>query len=249
MNKRNQMAMVAGLCVMALTMIGRGQQVPAPDARQRNARDSMTGGINVMLPPPLTRLEAFAAQRGVVITKGYTDIGILMGDDSSSVTVTAVRLTDGTSHASGVAVQIAQHLEGQSIKITAYVDENEIDSLISACESLSRLQDGVTGLEQFEARYQTLGAMELVSANLNGGRVILVRAMEILPGTDQRALATSQFFISRLPELWQPPCDRQRSPGPRRAAPAAARAGAATMITSDRIADASPGLHMRLVEL
>jgi hypothetical protein len=71
------------------------------------------------------------------------------------------------------------------MQTTAYVDEQELDGLIAAVNSLAKLQDGATPLQQFDARYQTQGAFELVSTNVNGGRIVLVRAMELHPGAEQ----------------------------------------------------------------
>jgi hypothetical protein len=163
----------------------------------------MPGGYSVMVPPPLTRLEALAAQRGVVIVKGYTDIGTLAGDDGSSVVVSAVQFSDGTNREAGVALHVSQPVEGRTMRTTAYVDENEIDGLIGAVNALSKLQEGATPLQQFDARYQTQGAFELVSTNVNGGRVILVRAMELRPTSEPPPVAQAQFFLSRLSELGQ----------------------------------------------
>ncbi|MEA2735544.1 MAG: hypothetical protein QOE14_1995 [Humisphaera sp.] len=208
MSNRKLAAIVTLFLLSALVLTGRGQQTPPTDTRPRTAPapapgESMTGDFNVMLPPPLTKLEAFAAQRGVVIIKGYTDIGTLNGDDSSSVLISAVHFSDGTNKVSGVAVHVSQPADGRAITTTAYVDENELDGLIAAIDSIAKLQEGASPMQQFEARYQTLGALELVNTNVNGGRMIHVRAMEMAPVANQRIVATSQFFVSRLPELGQ----------------------------------------------
>ena len=235
MNRWKLSVVVAVICVAALSLSGRGQQAPPPppppppgDAREPMNGDGAPGPYSVMLPPPLTRLEAFAAQTGALIVKGYTDIGTLNGDDATSVLVSAVHFSDGTNKASGVAVHVAQQVEGRTVQTTAYVDDNELDALIAAIENMSKLQDGASPLQKFDARYQTRGALELVSTNLNGGRVILVRAMELQPIAVQPVSATSQFFVSRLPELAQrltaardllarinaPPPDAQPQPQP-----------------------------------
>ena len=210
-NKLKLATIVAVLCVAGLNLrTGRGQQAPPPaaDPREGMIGESMTGAYSVMLPPPLTKLEAFAAQKGVVITKGYTDLGTLTGDDASAVRVSAVQFSDGREKVSGVAVHVAQPRPGAegggTFECTAYVDEHELDGLIAAVDSLAKMQDGAAPLQQFDARYQTLGALELTNTNVNGGRVMLVRAMELPPAaSDQRIIATAQFFVARLPELGQ----------------------------------------------
>ena len=210
MNKFKLAAFASIVCVAALSLSGRGQQAPppAPGGQPGNPREgmlaeSMTGGYSVMLPPPLTKLEAIAAQKGVVITKGFTDIGTLQGEDGSSVLVSAVQFTDGAAKEHGVAFHVGQQVEGRTLQTTAYVDEQELDGLITAVNALSKLQDGASPLQQFDARYQTLGALELISTNHNGGRMILVRALELQPGAVQPVIAETRFFVSRLPELAQ----------------------------------------------
>jgi hypothetical protein len=203
MNKLKLAAIVAIVSVTAFSLIGHGQQAPQPPNDREGAGPGGPAGISVMVPPPLTRLEALAAQRTVIVVKGYTDIGTLVADDQSSVLVSAVQFSDGQNKESGVAIHVSQPIEGRTMQTTAYVDEQELDGLIAAINSLAKLQDGATPLQQFDARYQTLGAFELVSTTVNGGRMILVRAMELHPGAEQPLLAQAQFFVSRMPELAQ----------------------------------------------
>ena len=191
------------LCVTAFALIGHGQQAPQPMERDAGQPPMPGGGYSVMVPPPLTRLEGLAAQRGVVIVKGYTDIGTLAGDDGSSVVVSAVQFSDGTNKEAGVALHVSQPVEGRTMQTTAYVDENEIDGLIAATNALSKMQEGATPLQHFDARYQTQGAVELVSTNVNGGRMVVVRTMELRPTSEPPPVAQAQFFVSRLPELAQ----------------------------------------------
>src|SRR5689334_3184460 len=74
MNRYKLAAIAAVLCVTVIALRGHGQQSPPPPggAAPSNARDAMDGpggGFSVMVPPPLTRVEALAAQKGVVIVK------------------------------------------------------------------------------------------------------------------------------------------------------------------------------------
>jgi hypothetical protein len=206
--KRYKLAAFAALfCVAIVSLSGRGQQAPAPPAPQSPPAgampDGMAGGFSVMLPPPLTRLEALAAQKGVVVVRGFTDIGTLVTDNTSSVLISAVQFTDGDSREHGIAVHVSQPVEGRTIQTVASVDESEIDALIDAVNKMAKLQDGASPLQQFDARYQTNGALELVSTNVGGGRMILIRAMELRPGVEAPAVAQAEFFVSRLPEIAQ----------------------------------------------
>jgi hypothetical protein len=213
--KRFKLAAVAAiLCVTLISLSGLGQQSPPPlqpppGAAPGNAREAMEGaggaggGYSVMVPPPLTRVEALAAQKGLVIVKGYTDVGTLIADDQSSVLVSAVQFSDGRNKEHGVALHVSQPVEGRTVRTTAYVDEEEMDGLIAAIDSLSKLQDGASPMQHFDARYETRGTLELVSTNLNGGRVILIRALELRSGMEPPVVAQAPFFVSRLPELAQ----------------------------------------------
>jgi len=208
--KRSTLAAFAALfCIAIFSLSGRGQQAPPaqPPPQQQSGGapppEGMMGGFSVMLPPPLTRLEALAAQKNVVVVRGFTDIGTLVTDDTSSVLISAVQFTDGDSKEHGIAVHVSQPVEGRTIQTVAYVDEAEIDALIDAVNKMAKLQDGASPLQQFDARYQTNGALELVSTNVGGGRMILIRAMELRPGVEAPAVAQAQFFVSRLPEIAQ----------------------------------------------
>jgi len=211
--KRYQLAAIAAVFGVAIfSLNGRGQQAPPPGQPGGQpvgappppaAGEGMMGGFSVMLPPPLTRLEALAAQKNVVVVRGFTDIGTLVTDDTSSVLISAVQFTDGDSKEQGIAVHVSQPVEGRTIQTVAYVDEAEIDGLIAAVNKIAQLQDGASPLQQFDARYQTNGALELVSTNVGGGRMILIRAMELRPGVEAPAVAQAQFFVSRLPEIAQ----------------------------------------------
>ena len=137
------------------------------------------------------------------VVLGAGQIGTLVTDNTSSVLISAVQFTDGDSREHGIAVHVSQPVEGRTIQTVAYVDESEIDPLIDAVNKMAKLQDGGSPLQQFDARYQTNGALELVSTNVGGGRMILIRAMELRPGVEAPALAQAEFFVSRLPEIAQ----------------------------------------------
>src|SRR5688572_2718976 len=61
-------------------------------------------------PPPPTRLEAMLYARGVVITKGYTDIATIDDGAGASVRVTAVELLDAQrgQKERGLAITISE---------------------------------------------------------------------------------------------------------------------------------------------
>jgi hypothetical protein len=184
--------------VLALRTHGQAGAPPtgaAPNVRMQ-MEPGQRGPFNFMLPPPMTRLEAFAAQRGVVVVKGLSDTGALRDDISTTVSVAAVQMSNGTDKVVGAAITMAT--------MTAYVDEEELEGLINAIDSIAKLQDGVTPLQHFEARYQTGGAVEIANVRLDsGGRAAVLRIMQLNVTTGQPEFGIAQFTVSRLPELGQ----------------------------------------------
>src|SRR5262245_32794161 len=86
----------------------------------------------MVAPPPQTRLEALAAQEGVLIVKGYSDIGEVQSDDGSRLRVTAVTFTDAKQNREqGLVITIEQRDQTPTI---AYVDADEMEGLSDALE-------------------------------------------------------------------------------------------------------------------
>jgi hypothetical protein len=198
-----KLAAVSVLCVLLIGVRGSGQ-TPAqqpPEEQQPDAGAPMPGSF--LTPPALTRIEAFGAQRGVLVIKGFTEVGNLNGDDGSGVRVMAVQFTDAAKKVRerGLAVVVVAGVnQGQTI---SYVDEDEIDALIESVGALAKLRSDASPMESFEARYQTRGDLELANVNVNGGRVINVRGVQFLPATGQPMFATAMFFPPRAEELQQ----------------------------------------------
>jgi hypothetical protein len=131
-----------------------------------------------------TKLEAFAAQDGSVVIKGYAEIGEV-GGAFGHVTVQALVLhnaaTGAKQHGITIDVKEGGRLERED---RTFLDYDEIDSLIKGIDYLSRLQNGVTELDNFEADYRTRGDLRIatfsstsgIRASIAAGRVSAVRA-------------------------------------------------------------------------
>lgn len=166
------------------------------------ASDRIDAPQVVTLPQPATRIERFAAQRGIVLVKGYTEIGDVFGEEGSSVKVTAVRYADAGSDSTQHGV--ALHVSGVAERtVLAYLDEDELDSVITALGTLGKLRGDATSMSDFDASYHTRGQIELGNQNVNGGRVIRIRGVEIVPPAGQLLWGTAYFRLARLPELQQ----------------------------------------------
>src|SRR5438874_1952755 len=86
---------IFALCAtVALLALRTRAQVDAGSAGAGGSGQGAAVAVQVAaVPPKLTELEKLANQTGVLVTKGYTVVGELAGDDGSSVRVSAVQFT------------------------------------------------------------------------------------------------------------------------------------------------------------
>ena len=153
-------------------------------------------------PPPQTRLEGLAAQEGVLIVKGYSDIGEVQSDDGSRLRVTAVTFTDAKQNREqGLVITIEQRDQTPAI---AYVDADEMDGLAEALDQLAKLENGASSMNNVEGAYRTRGDLEITNdASNGGGRVATVRATQILVPSGQVLQAQASLRPARLGEIRQ----------------------------------------------
>lgn len=116
---------------------------------------------------PRTRLEMIDRLQSAVIIKGFTRITTV---EVRGVRVDAVdmrQLRGGRdSRFKGVVVSLR---EGQPVgdnrerifESRAFIDYEELDDLLNAIEVMSRVDETATKLAGFEARYRTLGDLEI----------------------------------------------------------------------------------------
>jgi hypothetical protein len=111
---------------------------------------------------PRTKLEAIEWRYESVLIKGFSQIATVNAR-GADIRVDAVELKDaGTStRALGLAIVLRETKEaGRENRVL--VDYDEIDRLLRALDSIARVNETVTKLVSFEARYRTLGDMEIV---------------------------------------------------------------------------------------
>lgn len=108
---------------------------------------------------PRTRLETIEERHGAVIIKGFTRITTV---EVRGVRIDAVemRARGFPERAKGLVVSLREGGERPS-ENRAFVDYEELDALLNAIDSLSRVDESVTRLASFEARYKTMGDFEL----------------------------------------------------------------------------------------
>jgi hypothetical protein len=108
---------------------------------------------------PRTKLEALEDRQGTVIIKGFARI--------TTVTVSGVRIdaiemkeSGNVGRAKGIVVVLREGGE-RPREGRAFVDYEEVDSLLKAIDVLSGVDENATKLVGFEAHYRTHGDLEL----------------------------------------------------------------------------------------
>jgi hypothetical protein len=108
---------------------------------------------------PRTNLERFEDLHSTVIIKGFTRI---MTVEVRGVRVDAVEMRElsSTARIKGLAIVLREGGERPNDN-RAFMDYDEIDPLLNAIDAISRIDETATKLVGFEARYKTLGDLEL----------------------------------------------------------------------------------------
>ena len=206
---RMLMGVFALACVGALAVHVVAQQRPPQQQAQLANPPAQPGDEGAMPaplfgpPPPQTRLEAIASQKGVLLTKGYTDVGEIHADDGSRLRLTAVQFADARqARETGIVVSVEQRGNGND-PVVAYVDADELDGLAEALEALAKMESGASPMANVEGVYRTRGDLEFTNHVSNGGRVVTARATQILLPSGQVATAAATFRPARLSEIRQ----------------------------------------------
>ncbi len=109
---------------------------------------------------PMTRLEAFMAQDSVVVVRGSSRVGEVVGQRGSRIVITVNELmnadTDEREH--GITVDVRE-ADSRRADHRSYVDFEELPGLLRALEYLAKLDRSATSLERLEADYRTKGGL------------------------------------------------------------------------------------------
>ena len=110
---------------------------------------------------PRTQLESLDQRYSTIIIKGFTRINTI---EVRGIRVDAVEMHEPgqTSTAKGLVIALREGGDRPNDN-RAFVDYDEIEPLLGAIDSLSRIDETSTKLTGFEARYQTRGDLELVT--------------------------------------------------------------------------------------
>jgi hypothetical protein len=118
---------------------------------------------------PKTQLEAFTGEVGVVIIKGYTEVGSVSGTGKAEVTAMTFRNAKTGEEKSGIVIEVktagSYHQEGRSL-----IDYDEIDGLVEGIRYVSKTERSATKLRNFEATYSTKGDLKVIVFNDASGK-------------------------------------------------------------------------------
>ena len=128
-------------------------QRPGPKFRRPQACEPLA---------PRTKLEAIESGYERILIKGFSQIASL-NVRGADIRLDAVEIREaraGGERATGLVIVLRE--PGEALRENrAFVDYEEIDRLIKALESVTSVNESVTKLAGFEARYRTLGDLEI----------------------------------------------------------------------------------------
>lgn len=122
---------------------------------------------------PRTKLEALDDRHSAVIIKGFTQVTTV---EVPGMRIDAVDMREmgNVSRAKGVIVVLRQGGE-QPRENRAWVDYEELDPLLNAIDAVSRIDETATKLPGFEAKYRTLGDLEItVFRQTRSGTAVII---------------------------------------------------------------------------
>ena len=110
---------------------------------------------------PRTKLEAIEGRYEKILIRGFTQVAAFNAR-GSDVRVDAVELKEAGSPTRALGIVVAVREPGEKPRENrSFIDYEEIESLVRAMESLARVNETVTKLTGFEARYRTSGDLDL----------------------------------------------------------------------------------------
>ena len=111
---------------------------------------------------PRTKLEALEMRYNTVLVKGFTRITTV---EISGVRIDAVDLRDAhtNARAMGLIISVLDARPNERPQENrAMIDYDDIDEFVRAVDTVAKVSETTTKLPGFEARYKTMGDLELV---------------------------------------------------------------------------------------
>ncbi len=133
------------------------------------------------VPVPKTKLEEFSARTGVVIIRGFEEIGTLSGLYSTSIAVDAkefVNVSTGKREY-GITIEVKKEDGRYDKEDTSYIDYDEIDSLISGIDYIAKVDKSSTKFSNFQADYNTKGDFKISTFSSSDKIMVAVSSGQI----------------------------------------------------------------------
>ncbi|MBV8781290.1 MAG: hypothetical protein JO353_07825 [Phycisphaerae bacterium] len=179
--------------------------LPALSWAQTETPEIETTNVVINPAPPKTKLEAVATAKGVLVIGGFTDIGTISTDSGEGVLVTAVEYTNASNQERHYGLILTVHqIQGSASRYArSYIDEDELDDLISSLEAMQRLDHTATQLADFTGRLRTRGDLEIGNVPIDGARALMIRAVQIQQTSGEIIWAVVHEPFSRMSDLIQ----------------------------------------------
>ena len=110
---------------------------------------------------PRTRLEALEGHHSTIIIRGFTLINTV---EVPGINIFAMEMREARSpgsRAKGIVVSLREGSDRPN-ENRALIDYDEINPLLNAIDTISRVDETATKLTGFDARYRTLGDLEII---------------------------------------------------------------------------------------
>ena len=117
-----------------------------------------------------TKLEAFKNQTGTVIITGRSDIGTVSARGSVEVVCIEIKDVKSEQRQMGIVIEVKKSGRYES-EDRAFVDYDEIESLLGGIDYVSKVTASSTKLSRFEAGYKTSGELSIVTFGAVSGNI------------------------------------------------------------------------------
>lgn len=148
------------------------------------------------IPAPKTKLEEFSVKTGVVIVRGFEEIGTISGLYSTSIKVEAkefINVSTGKKEY-GITIEVKKEDGRYDKERTSYIDYDEIDSLISGIDYIAKVNKAATKFSNFQADYNTKGDFKVSTFSTNEKIMVAIASGRI-------GSVSAYYNISSLPEI------------------------------------------------
>ena len=154
--------------LLLIAVTATGCSGPKTGVTRRSEADSSATGPT-SASKRSTKLEQFSSKSGIVIVRGYTDVGSVSGLYGGKASVLANELTEPHTHETsrGIVIDITQD-ENNSHQ--SFIDYDEIPPLLQGIDYVLSADSTSTRLKNFEASYRTIGDFVVTTFNSSVGR-------------------------------------------------------------------------------